>query len=271
MRTYKNIITLSNNDRGIWDLDTSKGCSSGMYGNDKGCYDDFYAAKSARQYGYDFSKTVLRNFKSRKHEREIINKINSIDMPFIRIGCSGDPSENWDHMFSILHKIKSVNKEIVIITKHWNLLTESQLIEMKGFKICVNTSVSALDKSERLSKVLNEYTRLKPFSKSMLRIVSCDFNKENKEGLRLSLIQNELFKNDGIIDTVFRPSKGNKLVMDGVINVKRVRFLKGMQLASKFNRKAYIGNCSSCLEKCGIFKEKIRRKTFYEQSEIPFN
>ena len=42
MRTYKNIISLSKNGRGIWDLDTIKGCESGLLENDKGCYNDCY-------------------------------------------------------------------------------------------------------------------------------------------------------------------------------------------------------------------------------------
>ncbi len=36
MKTYKNIITLNKNDRGIWDLDTSKGCASGLKNDGRG-------------------------------------------------------------------------------------------------------------------------------------------------------------------------------------------------------------------------------------------
>lgn len=268
MKNYKNIITLSNNDRGIWDLDTSKGCSSGMAQGSNGCYDDCYAARSAKIYGIDFGTTILRYFKSRAHERQIVQKINKIDMPFIRIGCSGDPSENWDHTFSILEKIKNINKEIVIITKHWTIITDIQLETLKTYNVCVNTSVSALDKDEQRIKCIDQFKRLKPFCKSFLRIVSCDFNLKNEQGKKLSLIQEQLFKNDHIIDTVFRPSKNNRLVTENVINVKRVRFMKGLQFASKFNRKAYMGNCQSCIEKCGIFKDIARRKPIYEQGSL---
>lgn len=270
MTEYKNIITLNKNDRGIWDLDTSKGCTSGLLDNPKGCYNDCYAARTAKIYGRDFSKTVLRYFKNRAHIRQIISQINKIDMPFVRIGCSGDPSENWEHTFSIINKIKSINKEIVIITKHWAVISDLQLNELSSYNICINTSVSALDSQDQLNKCVEQYKRLKPYCKSFLRIVSCDFNIENEEGKKLSLIQEQLFKNENIIDTVFRPSKNNQLVTNGIIKVKKVRFLKGMQLASKFNRKTYLGNCGNCIEKCGIFNDKIRRKPYLVQQEIIF-
>jgi hypothetical protein len=64
--------------------------------------------------------------------------------------------------------------------------------------------------------------------------------------------QRKLFKNDGVIDTVFRPSKNNPFVIDGIINVKKMGFMKSKALVSKFNKKAFLGKCSSCLEMCGL-------------------
>jgi len=268
MRQYKNVISLSQNDRGIWDLDVSKGCTSGVLDDPKGCYSDCYAARSAKIYGYDFSKTVLRDFKTKNHEMQIIRQINKIKESFIRIGCSGDPSENWDHTFKILQKIKRVNKEIVIITKHWNLLSNFQLNQLSEFKLCINTSCSALDKPDQLARCVNEYNRLKPYCKSFLRIVSCDFNKENESGLAMSIIQSELFKNELTIDTVFRPNKNNQLVLDKVINVKIGNFLGKKTILSKFNKKTYVGKCEQCTEQCGVFKDVLRRTPFYEQTKL---
>lgn len=268
MKNYLPIITLNKNGRGIWDMDVSKGCSSGLENNSKGCYGDCYAAKSAKIRGFDFSVTVLRYFKSVSHEIRIIKKINSIDMSFIRIGCSGDPSENWEHTFSILSKIKRCNKEIVIITKHWNTIPDKFLNQLKEYKVCVNTSVSALDEPVQLSKCLSEYNRLKPYCKSILRVVSCDFNKDNETGNALSSIQDLLFKNTPVIDTVFRPSKKNMLVTDGVINISIKRFLNSRQIVSKFNKKAYLGKCENCIDKCGIFDEKLRQKPYFIQPSL---
>ena len=262
MRTYKDIISLSKNERGIWDLDTIKGCKSGLEENEKGCYNDCYAYKTAKRYGIDFSKSIERNFENEAHKKSIIRQIEKIDMPFIRIGCAGDPSENWEHTIKIIKQIKessqlslfdiSSKKQIVIITRHWNILTDEQLNKISKYNICINTSVSALDNNDLINIALEQYERLKPFCKSILRIVSCDFNEENEIGKQKSEIQRKLFKNKSTIDTVFRPSKNNDFVKDGIINVKKMSFMNSKQLISKMNKKAFIGKCQNCLEMCGL-------------------
>jgi hypothetical protein len=252
MKTYSSKISLTKNSRGIYCIDTSIGCSSGMNNSEGGCYNDCYAAKSAKIYGYDFSKTVLRYFENRKHELEIIYKISRVKLDFVRIGCSGDPSENWDHCINILKVISKANKEIVIITKHWTLLSDENLKYISKINVCINTSVSALDNPEMLEKCLAQYNRIKSYCKSILRIVSCDFNLESKEGIRLNDIQHNLFKNESTLDTVFRPSKNNPLIGSGVINVKKGLFNGSKQLLSRFNKKTFIGNCSKCHQMCGI-------------------
>lgn len=250
MKIYSSKITLSKNDRGIYCLDTSVGCSSGMKDNSKGCYNDCYSAHFAKLYGYDFSTTILRHFTSKQHERNIITEINKASMPFIRIGCSGDPSENWEHCISILKVIANCNKEVVIITRHWTLLTDGQLQYLSTINVCVNTSVSALDKDPY--RQVEQYKRLKPYCKAVLRIVSCDFNLDNPEGHRLHKIQATLFANGNTLDTVFRPNKNNPLVVNGVINTSTGLFNGKKCLMSKVNKKTYTGKCSSCHEMCGV-------------------
>ena len=262
MKTYKSIISLSKNERGIWDLDTIKGCKSGLLENDKGCYNDCYAFKTANRYSIDFSQSINRYFENETHRNLIVKQIEKIDMPFIRIGCSGDPSEDWQHTINIIKQIKensqlslfdiSSKKQIVIITRHWNTLTDNQLKEIAKYNICVNTSISALDNEHLINKSLNEYERLKPYCKSVLRIVSADFNELNNIGKDKAEIQRKLFKNDLTIDTVFRPSKNNIFVKDGIINVSKMGFMKSKALVSKFNKKTFLGKCNSCLEMCGL-------------------
>jgi hypothetical protein len=262
MRNYNTAISLIKNKRGIWDLDTIKGCSSGLKNNPLGCYNDCYAYKTAKRYGIDFSNSIERNFVDYNHLNQIINSIEKVDMPFIRIGCSGDPSENWGHTLSIISKLKNKSqlslfnydskKQIVIITRHWNKLTDSQLNQIKTFNICINTSVSALDSEQLRNECLTQYERLKPYCKSILRVVTCDFNLNNEQGLKLSIIQNELLKNDQVIDTVFRPSKSNEFVLNNIINTSKMAFMKSKTLVSKFNKKAYLGKCGTCLEMCGL-------------------
>lgn len=251
MKPYSNKIALVRNSRGIYGIDTSMGCASGMANSDGGCYNDCYAAKSAKLYGYDFSKTVLRYFESRAHERKILAQIDKCKLDFIRIGCSGDPSENWQHCIDILKVLARCNKEIVIITKHWNNLTDVHLQLLSTMNVCINTSASAMDKVDLLNNSLNEYQRIKPYCKSVLRIVSCDFNIYNCEGVRMAALQHELFKNQNTLDTVFRPSKNNPLVLSGVINTSNGLFLGKKTFMSKFNRKTFTGNCSNCHEMCG--------------------
>jgi len=250
--SYTNKISLVRNGRGVYCIDTTMGCASGMATNPGGCYNDCYAARTAKRYGHDFTKTVLRDFESEAHKRKILQEITRIKMPFIRIGASGDPSENWEHTIKILKTLSRCNTEIIIITRHWTLLTDPQLEYFSTLNICINTSVSALDNEEIMNRSLEQYERIKPYCKSVLRIVSCDFNLHDIEGIRRFNIQHNLFKNESTIDTVFRPSKKNPFLLNGIINAKEEVFNGKKQLASKFNRKTYMGKCSTCKEMCGV-------------------
>ena len=252
MRAYSSKISLAKNSRGIYSLDTSIGCASGMANEIGGCYSDCYAAKSSKLYGYDFSKTVLRYFESEKHRQTVLGQINRATLDFIRIGTSGDPSENWEHTISILKQIDTCNKQIVIITKHWTNLTNEQLEYFATINVCVNTSVSALDNPTLRDNCIEQYNRLKPYCKSILRVVSCDFNLDNAQGKELAKVQYRLFKNDSIIDTVLRVNKNNDLVKNGVIKVEKTTFLGKNTLASKFKKSTYFGKCSTCHEMCGV-------------------
>lgn len=252
MREYSNKISLVRNGRGVYCIDTTMGCNSGLSIDKNGCYGDCYAARTAKRYGYDFNKTVLRDFESIGHYKEVIKQISLVKMPFIRIGSSGDPSENWEHTLKIINLLKNCNKEIVIITRHWNILTDDQLKTFSTLNICINTSVSALDSVDLINHSLTQYERIKPYCKSILRVVSCKFNIENETGNFLNNIQKELFKNDSVLDTVFRPSKNNKFLKEGIILAENQTFNGSKQLASKYKTSTYMGGCSTCHEMCGI-------------------
>lgn len=271
MREYSNTISLTKNSRGIYSLDTSIGCASGMENESGGCYNDCYAAKSSKLYGYDFSKTVLRSFKNEKHRRKTVDEINKIKLDFVRIGTSGDPSENWEHTISILKQIENCNKEIVIITRHWAILTDDQLKYLSTINVCVNTSISALDKPHILENCLVQFQRLKTVCKSVLRIVSCNFNLENEIGHKLNLIQNDLFKEYPILDTVLRLNKNNPYIKSNIILVTKSKFLGKNAIISKYNKKTYFGKCSACIEMCGIKSDteiKENRKKLSKQVKI---
>ena len=249
MRNYSKKITLTENGRGIWTIDPIMGCKTGVSKDKKGCFSDCYAARNARIYGYDFSNNTLRNFESEKHKQSIIKKINKLDFPFIRMGNSGDPSENWEHTIQVCESLKGINKQIVIITRHWKKLSLNQLKRISKLNICVNTSISAIDVD--LHRNIDQYELLKKYCKSTLRCVSFDFNKQNKKGLKYSIIQDWIFYNYDVLDTVFRTSNSNPLVKEGILNIKETKFLGKKCFVSKFNKKTFFGKCNSCIDKCG--------------------
>lgn len=251
MREYSNIITLSKNKRGCYSLDPIIGCSEGMKNNSLGCYGDCYAANYSKRYGYDFSISQLRDFECEQHRIEIINSINKINMPFVRMGTSGDPSIDWDHTVYIIKSIQMCNKAIILVTKHWSTLTKKQLELLSDIGVCINTSISALDCDKLIEHRLTQYKKLKFYCKSVLRVMTCDFNVDNPEGKRLAIIQDNLLDNEDIIDTVFRVSGNNEYVVSGIINTTDSIFMGKKCLVSKHNRKTHIGYCNKCPEVCG--------------------
>ena len=247
---YSSTISLIENGRGCFSLDPVIGCREGMAING-GCYGACYAASYANRYGYDFSNNTLRYFEDDVHRIGIVNKINTINMPFVRMGTSGDPSSDWAHTIETIKAISFCNKSIVLITKHWHILTEDQIEALSSFGVCVNTSISALDSDKLIERRLSQYKRLKFYCKSVLRIVSCSFNLDNKEGYRLSKIQSELFKNENVIDTVFRVSGNNEYVKSGIINTSESVFMSKKSLVSRYNDNTHLGYCNDCPEMCG--------------------
>jgi len=262
VKQYKDIITLVKNARGCYILDPIKGCSlASKYKG--GCYGNCYAQNIASRYGFDFTVPTKRDFiKDTKqiylqgfcdveHEADIVRQIKNIDMPFIRMGEMGDPSEDWTHTVDICSKVAMAGKPIVIITKHINKIPDNLLDVISGINVCINTSLSALDTDDEIEHRLVQYEKLKAYSKSILRLVSCDFNLRNKTGQKKDKRQDALLALSPI-DTVFRPSLENKLVTSGIIKIKRVKFLRGDVLASMHRPDIYMGICDKCPDMCGI-------------------
>ncbi len=258
---YKSVITLNQNNRGCYILDTVKGCSYAGR-NPSGCYGDCYAANIANRYGFDFDKPVKRYFieddiqlffegyHDTSHEAKIINQIK--DAPFVRIGEMGDPSEYWEHTLAVCEKISIAGKPIVIITKHWKTIPDGLLHKLDKYNIIINTSISALDSKAQIKHRLEQYNKLKEYCKSVLRVVTCDFNLKDDAGKKMNEKQNKLLQNDNVIETVFRPSAKNELVKYEVINVINKKFLNGNILFSMRDEHTFTGHCSNCKEQCGI-------------------
>ena len=269
MKSYSNQITLTNNSRGVYSLDPSFGCYNGLKTIKEGCYYDCYAARSAKIYGYDFTKTTIRDFKDNKHRLSIIKQINKSKLDFIRMGTNGDPSECWEHTIEVLNKIKNCNKHTVIVTKHWENLTLKQMSYLKELNVCINTSVSALDNTDVLSNSIEQYERLNQYCKSILRVVTASFNIENYYGSMFNEIQKQLLNKKNVIDTVLRIGESNPYVLAKIININKHKFLTSDVWASKLNNKTYFGNCFKCHEQCGINVKTnfvINKKLLKQQS-----
>lgn len=264
MNVFKDIITLNKNSRGCYILDTVKGCGICVKEKPQGCYGNCYAKNIADRYRFDFTNPINRIFSESdgqgyfdgyhdtKHEANIVSKIKKIDMPFVRIGEMGDPSEDWNHTIEVCKSISVAKKPIVIITKHWKVIPDSLLDDIKKLNITINTSVSAMDNSNELDHRIIQYKRFAKYCNSVLRVVSCDFNRDNDYGANMAKIQDKLFEYPNIIDTIFRPIAKNKIVTSGIIKVKKMEFLKSNVLASSHCDNPYLGMCNSCPDMCGI-------------------
>ena len=251
MKKNSSSITLAQTSRGVWGLDTVKGCKYGMKLHKNGCYGACYAKSIADRYGYDFSDSTLRRFGSAKHLENIISGIKSSKSDFVRVGIIGDPSECWGHTIDICDKIKSAGKKVVLITKHWEPLPDYLYEKVNRLGLIINTSVSALDSDKLIRHRLNEYRKLKEICTSVLRVVSCDFNLNSINGLICNEIQESLFDNENVIDTVLRVSDNHYLVRDCTINIESKEFLSGKTRASMKNKNTHFGYCSKCSDRCG--------------------
>mgnify|MGYP001573275260 CR=1 FL=1 len=266
MKSYKESITLNQNSRGCVIIDTVKGCTAGALHEERGCYGDCYAKNIADRYGFDFldvktrkfdenlDQLLLAGFTDDAHKNRIVREIRASDMPFVRIGEMGDPSLDWEHTLSVCNDIVEAGKPIVIITKHWKAIPDAALPWLAKLGLCINTSASALDTEKEIEYRIAQFERLKPYCKSILRIVSCDFNRDNSEGLSRAIAQERLFLvgGDMALDTVFRPTSKNVFVERGVINIQRVKFMRSVVLASVYKPDTYRGMCQTCPEMCGV-------------------
>lgn len=253
MRSYIEKISLEQNSRGVFSLDPLKGCSNKlnkintMLGfevkGSRGCYGVCYANRIASSYGYDFGKAVKRDFVDKTHFKAIAKKL--INIPFVRLGVSCDPSDDWGHTIKIIEQIKPYQKNIVVVTKHWQELTDNQCKQLKG--VCINTSVSALDSQDDINKRMFWYNKLKKYCLSVLRVCTADFND-----LFLRNKQNKLLSNENVIDNILRFPESHELVRNSVINVKKYKFLDKECFASKHDKSVYFGDCHNCPELCGI-------------------
>ena len=254
MKEYTNNLTAATNRKGVLDIDTVKGCHLGMENTPEGgCYGVCYAYKTASLYGFDFTKSISRNI----IDRHTIEKaIKQHPAPWFRIGTMGDPSHDWDHTVDVCDWLCKF-KTPVIITKHWLAMSKDHANTLGRCGAVVNTSTSALDSAIEMEYRIGQFKRLKEHGiKSVLRVVSANFG-ETDNGIALRHTQDNIFKNDPIIDNPIRISKNHERVASGDIIVQNHKDKGGGSSVSIANHSTYIGVCGVCPDQCGVNWKKL--------------
>ena len=259
---YGEKLTVTQNRKGVLDVDTVKGCSLGMAARKNGgCYNACYAAKTAELYGQDFPVSVSRRPED-KERKSIEKKIREHPASWFRIGNMGDPCHDWDNTVETCEWLHTI-KQPIVVTKHWRVMTEAQIARFKACGVVFNTSVSPLDTDAELSHRLRQHDRLKLAGvKSILRVVSCKFGN-NPHGRELAERQRVIFEVAGkdVIDNPLRIPQSDQRVVDGLIIVERHANLGGGAWVSIVNSETYIGTCDKCPDQCGADKVLTATKT----------
>lgn len=251
-KLYKPVLTVSENQKGVLDVDTVKGCSIGMKSRpDGGCYGECYAKKTAARYGIDFNTSVSR--KLVKHNRlEVFCSVRDYYASWYRIGTAGDPCHDWDNTLEVIEYLQPTGKTAVIITKHWIPLTDAQIAKLKEFGAVVNTSTSGMDTDAQLVYRLEQIERLRAAGvRSINRVVTCEYgNSEWAQSAKAK--QDRLLEITPLIDNPLRAEKSNPRVVSGDIILKRRNdAIGGGKLISLHRDDIYIGKCKTCPDQCG--------------------
>lgn len=264
---YKPVLTASENLKGVLDVDTVKGCYSGMAAYPgTGCYGTCYAATTAKLYKRDFTVAVSRR-PAPWSWREVWQKVKDFRGNWYRIGTAGDPCHDWGNTVEVCELLQSTGKHPVIITKHWQKLSDDHIARLHKVGAVINTSVSGLDTPQELKHRLKQIERIRSAGiKSVARVVSCNYG-DTEWGAQRKAIQENLFKLSPMIDNPLRIPLNDKRVIDGHIIVDRVAgAVGGGKTISLHNKDTYLGHCAGCSDQCGA-----HMKTENENSVVSEN
>jgi hypothetical protein len=252
---YSSVLTISKNQKGIIDIDTVKGCTSGMnkYPNG-GCYGECYAFKLSRRSGVDFRKSISRKILDREHLGTLLNLLRSFQDTWYRVGNMGDPSHDWENTITVINALRHSHKIAVIVTKHWISLNDDQMDKLKFLNVVFNTSISGLDSDEEIKYRVEQLTRLRHKGiRSICRVVTCKFGKSSW-AKQCNEKQNYLLSLKPIIDTPIRASLLNELVLKGdiIMTKKKKSIGGGGKNVSLNSENAFLGKCEDCPDQCGV-------------------
>lgn len=242
------------NGKGVLDLDVTKGCSRGTALDPNGCYGLCYACRISKANGYDFSHTIIRQFRDPGDFFSKMKEIAQSPARFVRIGTMGDPSEAWDQVAHIADYVSRAGKPIVIITKHWIEAPDDILRSLIRIGAYINTSISPLDTESQIAYRLGQFHRIQDKGgRSILRIVTIDPNLDHPEGRRLAIIQAKMMGIRPLIDNPLRAFRSSPIVKDGIIRLQKAKIhTERSVLVSLHSPEIYLGSCPDCPDQCGL-------------------
>jgi len=253
-RRYHDAITATANAKGCMDVGTVKGCSMGMHTQPDGCYGECYAAKIARFRGLDFGRSVRRGFVDQWQHRDIlIRQLRAHPLTWYRIGVMGDPSHEWQHTLNVIRCLRPAEKTAVIVTKHWQALSDDQLSKMLELDVVVHTSTSGLDTEAQTHHRVRQLRRLQHYGiRSINRVVTCAFG-DTDWAQECQRRQDYLLSLGPVIDTPLRVRPDNPRVMSGeLLTTRRADSVGGGTLLSLHRPDVFIGHCAECPDQCGV-------------------
>lgn len=273
-RTYLPVLTVSENQKGVLDVDTVKGCTIGMQVRPNGgCYGECYAAKIANQYGIDFTKSVSRKLLPHTW-RDVFRTVRDHSAYWYRIGTAGDPCHDWDNTIEVCEVLKETGKIPVIITKHWVSMSDKHLQSFKNLNAVINTSTSGLDTDQELKHRVKQIERIREYGIiSINRIVTCDYG-DTQFAVEAKKKQAYLMGILPMIDNPLRLPKSSSLVLNGdVFITNKQDAVGGGKYVSLHDDSIYLGTCNACPDQCGAIRQqpkeiKMDTHTFKDQTAL---
>lgn len=253
LRRYRPFLTAVENEKGVLDVDTVKGCSLGMAARpDGGCYGECYANKIAERYGIDFTVSVSRKI-TPWNRATIFCAVRDHPNYWYRIGTNGEPCHDWDNTLEVCEALQGTGKTPVIITKHWIPLSNDHIARLAKLSAVVNTSVSGFDSDAQIKHRVAQMERLKAAGvRSITRVVTCDYGT-SAWALAAKKKQDYLMSLTPIIDNPLRADKSNQHVVNGdIFLTRRPEAIGGGKMVSLHRSDVYLGTCDACPDQCGV-------------------
>lgn len=260
-KTYLPVLTAVENQKGVLDVDTVKGCTLGMRVRPEGgCYGECYANKIANQYGIDFAQSVSRKLYPHTW-REVFRTVRDHPASWYRIGTAGDPCHDWENTVEVCETLRDTGKTPIVITKHWVTISDMQLERLRVLGAVINTSTSGLDTDQETKHRVKQIERISEAGiRSINRVVTCSYG-DTEFGRKCKAKQDYLMTITPIIDNPLRAPKTNEYVLKGdILLTKKQDAVGGGKFVSLHDDSVYLGTCPNCPDQCGAIKQNLKEE-----------